>query len=103
MVAAIPSSGAIPKELLPILTAALKRKRSESISGIAGDTSRPYAAVYGRLLRVHGREPDGRADRVAPYQRKLLYLRGKIGYRGPLHLLHTLYRVGYKPELILTK
>ena len=38
MIAAIPSCKKIPKELL-ILTAALKRKRHGSISGIYRDTS----------------------------------------------------------------
>ena len=71
MIAAIPSCKKIPKELL-ILTAILKRKRCRSISGIARDMSRPYATIYGWLLRVHGRGLDGRIDRTAPGRKRIL-------------------------------
>ncbi len=71
MIAAIPSCKDIPKELL-ILTAALKRKRCGSISRIARSMGRPYATVYGWLLRVHERGLDGRVDRVSLNRKRIL-------------------------------
>lgn len=71
MISAIPSCKEIPKEML-ILTAALKRKRHGSISGIARDMGRPYATVYGWLLRVHERGLDGRTDRTSPNRKRIL-------------------------------
>ncbi len=71
MIAAIPSCKKIPKELL-ILTAALKRKRYGSISGIAKEMGRPYATVYGWLLRMHERGLDGRIDRASPNRKRIL-------------------------------
>ena len=59
-----------PKEL--ILTAVLKRKRCESISGMARDMGRPYATVYGWLMRVHRRGLDGRIDGAAPGKKMFL-------------------------------
>ena len=71
MVAAIPSCKKIPKEML-ILTAILKRKRCRSVSGIARDLGRPYATIYGWLLRVHIYGLDGRIDRTAPSRKRVL-------------------------------
>lgn len=71
MIAAIHSCKEIPKELL-ILTIALKRKRHGSVSGIARDMGRPYATVYGWLLRMHERGLDGRIDRASPNRKKIL-------------------------------
>ena len=71
MIAAIPSCKNMPKELL-ILTAALKRKRYRSISGIAREIGRPYATVYGWLLRMHIYGLGGRIDRPSPNRKKIL-------------------------------
>ncbi len=71
MIAAIPSCKDMPKELL-ILTVALKRKRHRSISGIYREMGRPYATVYGWLLRMHERGPYGRIDRTSPNRKKIL-------------------------------
>ncbi|MYB29797.1 MAG: helix-turn-helix domain-containing protein [Cenarchaeum sp. SB0663_bin_5] len=71
MITAIPSCKEIPKELL-ILTTVLKRKRCGSISGIARDVGRPYATVYGWLLRVYERGLDGRVDKPSPNRKRIL-------------------------------
>ena len=71
MIAAIHSCKDVPKELL-ILTAALKRKRYGSISGIAREMGRPYTTVYGWLTRMHERGLDGRVDRTSPNRKKIL-------------------------------